>query len=443
LLLVDDESLILSSLQRVFRKDDYEVLIASSGEEAIKTIEEEGGNISLLISDQNMPGMKGVELAHTVKERWPDIVRIILTGNADVRAVTSAINKAEVHRFLSKPCNNDELRSTVRQALEQKHLRDENRILTELTSRQNEQLKDLNKNLEQKVQERTREIEEKSKELEVLYQTLKANFTAFVKMFINLLELHSPRLGGHCKRVAAFSKRLGQLTGLEGRELETLEVAALLHDIGLIGVPETIFSKHLQEMSPNEEALYRQHPLLGQECLGEVESLKEVGLLIRSHHEHYDGRGYPDRLAGPAIPLGSRIIAVADAYERIMSDRQRISRMTPEVALHKLRSAAGRAFDPQIVDRLAELLEELRSGEVDEVAIPVDSLAVGMVLTRDLYTGQGRLLLPKDEAVNSAHLERIRNFHKIDPILKPVFVLRRTVGSAGGAKVQGGVSAGA
>ena len=110
LLLVDDEGSILSALQRVFRKDSYEVLVASSGQEALKVMEEEEGGVSLLISDHQMPGMTGVELAHKVKERWPTVVRIILTGKADMSAIASAINTPEVYRFLSKPCNFDELR---------------------------------------------------------------------------------------------------------------------------------------------------------------------------------------------------------------------------------------------------------------------------------------------------------------------------------------------
>ena len=428
LLLVDDEGSILSSLQRVFRKDDYDILIASSGHEALKVLEEEQGNVSLLISDHTMPGMTGVELTNAVKERWPDIVRIMLTGNADIGTARSAINTSEVYRFLSKPCDSEELRATVGQALEQKRLREENRELTKLTHEQNKLLTDLNKNLEQKVHERTLEIEAKNTELEELYRTLKSNFTAFVRVFISLLELHSPRLGGHCKRVAAMSKMLAQAKKLSSKETESIEVAALLHDIGLIGVPELVASKFPQELGPQEKALLVQHPAVGQECLAGVESLKEVGLLIRSHHEQYDGKGYPDGISGTATPIGARIIAVADAYDRIMSDRQRTARLTPEVAVHRLRAGSGRMFDPAIVELFAELINEMRTGRADETALPVESVVVGMVLTRDLYTGSGQLLLAKDETVSPAHFERIRSFHQIDPVVNPVFVLRKSVG---------------
>ncbi len=157
ILAVDDEVNILSSLRRLLRRENYELLTANSGEEGLKILKEQG-EVNLIISDQRMPGMQGVEFLKKAMEIYPDIIRIILSGYTDVTAITSAINEGHIYQFILKPWNDEGLKSIIKRALEQWELQMENRELTEKIKKQNEELKILNEDLEKKVEERTREL---------------------------------------------------------------------------------------------------------------------------------------------------------------------------------------------------------------------------------------------------------------------------------------------
>lgn len=164
ILAVDDEVNILSSLRRLLRRENYELLTANSGEEGLRILKEEG-EINLIISDQRMPGMQGVEFLKKAMELYPDTIRIILSGYTDVSAITAAINEGHIYQFILKPWNDEELKSIIRRALEQWELQMENRGLTEKIRRQNEELKILNQDLEKKVEERTEELVIRNKAL--------------------------------------------------------------------------------------------------------------------------------------------------------------------------------------------------------------------------------------------------------------------------------------
>lgn len=166
LLFVDDEANILAALKRVFRKNDYVVHTASGGEEGLEIIKRQP--VDLVMSDQRMPGMTGVEFLKRVKDLYPDAVRIVLSGYSEISAITSAINEGEVYRFVTKPWNDEELKLAVAHSLEQQDLRRQNRLLLKTVQEQNEKLKTLNEELERRVEERTRELVMSQKILENL-----------------------------------------------------------------------------------------------------------------------------------------------------------------------------------------------------------------------------------------------------------------------------------
>ncbi|MDO9067319.1 MAG: response regulator, partial [Deltaproteobacteria bacterium] len=233
LLFVDDEANILNSLKRLFRPLGYRILTAESGAAGLQVFEQ--NNIDLVISDMRMPEMNGAQFLERVRAKWPDVVRILLTGYADVTSTIAAINKGEIYRYIAKPWDDNDIVLTVRHALERKNLELEKQRLEALTLKQNEELKDLNANLEAKVRERTEEVRQTMGFLEVAHKQLKESYLTSLKVFSNLMELREGTMAGHSRRVAEYARRLAQRMGLSENEVQDVMFAGLLHDIGKIG----------------------------------------------------------------------------------------------------------------------------------------------------------------------------------------------------------------
>ena len=411
-------------MQRVFHREGYNILTASSGKEGLEKIAQ--NKVDLILSDHKMPQMTGVEFLKEAKKVSPDTVRIILTGYADVQAAMDAINQGEVYRFITKPWDDQDLKLTVKRALQQRDLVLENRRLNELTRKQNEELKELNRDLEKRVQERTKEIRRKNEELSKLYTDLEKNFLDSIRVFASLVELRDSYIGSHSKRVAAFSRSIAEKWGLDEKEVLDVEIAAILHDIGKIGIPDKVLAKSYEEMGQEERRVYEQHPIIGQASIQIIDNLQEVGVLIRHHHESWDGTGYPDGLKEDGIPLGSRIISAVDAYDTMLNRRRYTQRVTRFQVIERLKKGRGVKFDPEVVNIFLELLEvkEVKAKKRVELRIALDQLEEGMVLARDLYTSKGILLIPKDEVIREAHIDKIRNYHHIDPIIGGVWVYK-------------------
>lgn len=419
ILLVDDEENILNALNRTLRKEGYRVLTAPGGEEGLSIVDKE--RLSLVVSDHRMPGMEGVEFLTEVRKRSPETMRMMLTGYADMKSVVAAINAGQVYRFVTKPWNDEEIKLILRDAIRHYELVQENKELHVLTQKQNLQLKDLNSNLEQKVLERTQEVE-------FLYKDLEKSFYDFVKVFIGMIELKSPYLGGHSKRVAALSRRLAEKSGLSSEDVFNIEVASLLQDIGTLGFPEKMLRKRETELDNVEKTLVSQHPLLGQSALQHIIKLNPVGILIRHHHERYDGLGFPDNIRGDEIPVGARIIAITDYFDGLINPWYTNERFSVDRALHLLDNGAGSKFDPVLVSKFAGLLHDVRheSIETNIIEIDITELKEGMVLASDIKTKRGLLLMSKGETVLLQFLNKIMNFHKIDPVVMKIAVLQNS-----------------
>ncbi|MDP3029520.1 MAG: response regulator [Deltaproteobacteria bacterium] len=411
ILLVDDEENILSSLQRLLRRENYNVITSASPEKALEILKHEP--VSLIISDQRMPEMGGTEFLARARDIQPEAIRIILTGYADINAAMAAINQGQVYRFITKPWNDLDFKANIRQAIDFYQLRRENQRLLELTVQQNAELKELNENLERKVEERTQEIAQKNKELQESYYKT-------IRIFVDLMEMYDPALGGHVKRVGVLSKAIAEKCDLEGEELDIIEAGGHLHDIGLIGIPREVIKKRPDGRTAAENALYRQHPNLGYTILNSAPKLDRVSILVKSHHERFSGTGYPDRLKKEEIPLGARIIAVADAYDHLLARGD----IPKKDALFYLRKLAGSALDPVVVSAAIEVLSAIKPADRAEVAVTIADLQPDMVLSRELRTHTGRLFMAKDTVLKEAYLERIKMFHEIDHIVGWIYVYR-------------------
>jgi len=402
LLCVDDEPNILSALRRSLRTENWRVLTANSGAEALETLTRE--NVDLVISDMRMPGMDGAQLLEQVSQRWPASIRIMLTGHADMSATVAAINRGRIFRYLNKPWDDEELRATVRQGLDLLALEREKQRLEVLTQQQNAQLQDANALLERRVEARTAD-------LSLANDKLKRSYLTSIKVFSGLLELREARLAGHGRRVADMARKLAHAMGCADDEAQQIFVAGLLHDIGLIGVPDTLLAKTAARYTPQEIALFHRHAAIGEQALMPLEEMQPVAAVIRAHHERFDGQGFPDKRAGNDIPLGARILAIVDTFDDLQNGHLVETPLTTQEARTVLRHSRGTQFDPEVLDVFLHITEPERP-KPPTAAIPMttDQLEPDMVLAKDLVSTTGVLMLTAGQSVNALLIRRIREF---------------------------------
>ncbi|MDD5330707.1 MAG: response regulator [Sulfuricella sp.] len=414
LLFVDDEANILSSLKRLFRPLGYRIFTAGGGAEGLEIMARE--RVDLVISDMRMPEMNGAQFLEQVRAKWPDAMRILLTGYADVTSTIDAINKGEIYRYVSKPWDDNDIVLVVHHALELKNLEQEKKRLEVLTARQNEELKDLNANLEAKVRERTEEVRQTMGFLEVANKQLKDSYLTTLKVFSNLMELREGAMAGHSRRVADHARRLAQRLGMPDGEVQDVMFAGLLHDIGKIGLSDRLLHKPFSALTTEERTEVIRHPVTGQAALMALENMKDAAKLIRSHHERFDGLGYPDGLVGIAIPRGARILAVANDYDALQIGTAMSKNLTETEAREYLLESRGKRYDPKVVDVFLEMLggTDASSAAGVEVKLPSSALRRGMVLARDLTSPDGLLLLSRDYLIDDAMIEQIRNFEQTE-----------------------------
>ena len=403
ILFVDDEPNILAALQRCLFEDDYEVHIASSGKIGMEKAATH--KFALIVSDHRMPEMTGVEFLTRIKRISPDTTRVLLTGYADMNAAIDAINHGEVHRFMSKPWDDQELRRVIGQAVERFTLLEENKRLHKLTRSQNEKLQQWNERLEEGIRERTDELAK-------LLEQVKTGFINSINIFSGLMEAYDQKLGGHSIRVAELSKTLASKIGLTIDYVQIVAIAAQLHEIGQIGIPKRIISARESDLTTEERHLRRRHPILGEELVNFGEHFEKVGRLIRGHHENYDGSGYPDGLCGTAIPIGARIIRLADRYDHVVTDLGGQLTRTDD-ALEMILSGSGRLFDPELIPTFAECVRDHTKDNGAELEVEVAALMSGMILSRDVQSAGGQVLLGRGRPLRSFDIARLKNFNRI------------------------------
>ena len=441
ILIVDDEEQILKALQRMFRTEGYSISTATDGAEGILRIEESEKPFSLIISDQRMPGMNGSEFLERSKKLLPDATRILLTGYSDMNAITNAINKGEIYRYVTKPWDPESLKYQVRTALAHYELILENRRLLALTRMQNDELSKINRHLEEKVAERTREIASKNKALDKANQELEAVFYNTVKAFGALAELNIPRIARHGKFVCALSREIGKRLNLTGAELNQLEIASFLHDLGKLGFPQRLLETREQFWSAQEQELYRKHPEHGQAAVQFINKLDDVAASIRGHHERYDGRGFPDGLKGDEIPLGARIIAVADAYDKIVNmttNHHSVAKSLnigieapQDMAVFHLQNQSGTTYDPRVVKAAIGLFKRETKSNASvvrtsgrqttdrywkEKIVKINELREGMILSRSLYSQKGRFILINNTKLTDEYILNLLKYDKNDAL---------------------------
>lgn len=400
LLFVDDESSILKALQRLFRPHGYHILTAESGIAGLEIMTSH--RVDLVISDMRMPEMDGARFLEQVRSRYPEVIRIILTGYADINSIVAAVNQGEIYRFITKPWEEHSILLIVRDALERRRLEKDNARLVELTRRQNEELKALNDGLERRVQERTQQLAQAN-------HHLRQNFLLSIKIFSTLMELREGTVGGHARRVAGLAKKLAIRMNLNEEAQQDIVVAAMLHDIGKIGFSDALFSRSLTRMSVSEMERYHRHSIDGSSALMPLTELYPVAAIIRSHHERYDGRGFPDGLVGEDIPMGARILAVCNDYDCLQYAINTDKKMDPEQARETMIQTRGQRYDPQVLEAFLTLVVGQPGEELgQDLLVPVEKLEIGMVLARDLLSHNGTILLAENFTLDARLINSIK-----------------------------------
>jgi response regulator RpfG family c-di-GMP phosphodiesterase len=419
-LFVDDEPSILSSLRRLFRPQGYRVLLADSGKTALAMLETEP--IDLVVSDMRMPEMDGAALLEQVRERWPTVGRVLLTGYADIGSTVAAINRGQIHRYIAKPWDDRELLMCVHDGLERRRLEKENRALVQLTKAQNEELQVLNADLAARVKARTSELEQVNAMLETSFAQLQENFLLSINVFSGLIELRGGGLAGYSRQVADLAKRTARRLNLGASIEEDVYVAGLLHEIGKIGFPDAMLRKPLSAMASDELALYRRHTLHGEAALLPLGRLQRVARLVRSHHERIDGKGFPDALSGEEVPLGAQVLSVASDYYAAQSGRMSLKRYTPAEAHSLILGGAGTRYERSVVEAFELALQDEPIDKPLDRELAAHEVMPGMVLSRDLLSPQGTLLLAAGYVFDTRVVRQLREFAGREGVKLSIFV---------------------
>ena len=325
ILIVDDEKIICSVIAQRLTREGYLCVTAHDGKEAFEYFCR--GNFSLVISDIRMPEKDGLELLRLVKAVRPNMKFIIMTAYAEIDVAVEAMHLG-ANDLLIKPFELELAVFSVKKAFEQMKMEEE--------------LESYHKNLKNLVAERTVRLQE-------AYRTLKKAHLDSVKVLAGAIDAKDPYTRGHSYRVRQMSLQIATALRFTEEKMEVLEYGALLHDIGKIGIKDEILQKP-EALSAEELQTIREHPLIGVKIVEGIEFFKDKIPMIRHHHEQFDGKGYPDGLAGEAIPLEARIIAVPDAFDAMASLRpHQRTRSIGEILL-EMEQNSGIQFDPRILE---------------------------------------------------------------------------------------------
>lgn len=418
ILLVDDEEGILKALRRLLKSLEVEIITANNGDEALEVLK--NNQISLIISDQRMPKMTGVELLHHSQDISPDSVRILLTGYADIEATIEAINSGAIRYYFNKPWDDEALLSRIKESLDLYKMTVENKRLNKLLFKRNEELKQFNKTLEQRVNDQTKEIKQQHEELN-------QSFMETIKSFSTIIGLRFKEMGSHSQRVATLTKNLLEGSDLNQKEYQDIIIAAYLHDIGKISLSDRIMVKNLSKYTDADLEEIRKHPILGQSCVYNIYGFEEIGIIIRHHHENYNGSGYPDKIKGMKIPFGSRVIRIADAFDRLAFDKAYPNLDILNSAAAHLVKYSSSKYDPELVKKFIELglaRRFLLKDISDAMLVNTQELEVGMIVASDIVTDSGMFLLPKGAKLSMGMVKRIQKIDKVDPISNGICVYR-------------------
>jgi response regulator RpfG family c-di-GMP phosphodiesterase len=423
-LLVDDEESILNSLRRLLRSQPYDVLLANSGAQALEIMEQHP--IDLVMTDARMPAMDGATLLAEIHRRHPSTTRILLTGYADLTMIIKAINEGQIHRYISKPWNDEEMLLTLRQSLAHQHSECERQRLEQLIHVQNDQLKALNATLEKRVASRTSELQQTADMLDLAYEELKRSYVTGTEVFSLLANLRLPPAKQTNRQIIELVRVYCRINGLDEASSRDLTMAAALYNIGKLSWSDSMMTAPADLLHHADRERYREYPKQSESLLMTLDPMKDAARLILHHQERWDGSGFPDHLKGEAIPLGSRLLKLAVDFIELQRGLILERQMNSDEALVFIRKYAGRLYDPEMVEDFVQVcatyLSDVTLGDPTVKVLTTRELAPGMVLARNLNADNGMLLLNAGKVLNGPLVEKLIAFEAVEGAKYSIFV---------------------
>ena len=309
ILVVEDEAVVRDLMLEILADAGYDVVGAGTGDDALDLLEDE--SVDLVVSDIVMPGLSGHELLERVRETRPSLPVILVTGAGTFENLSAALTHGAAALVL-KPFSHAELNDAVATALHHAR-RTEGEVRDRLLA------------------------------------------PALAAALANAIEARDQALYGHCERLAELAVRLASTLGLSRNEIDAIRLGAILHDVGKIGIPDRVLQSR-RKFGLEERALMRTHPLIGDRLLEPLDLLHDVRPIVRHHHERFDGTGYPDGLAGDAIPFAARVVAVADAIEAMSAERPYRPARPHDEIVRELEENRGTQWDADVVDAALALI---------------------------------------------------------------------------------------
>ncbi len=336
ILIVDDDREVADLLTATLSQEGYVCESAYSGGDALSLIEKSGDNtFSLILTDLIMPVMSGFEFIEKVESIAPEIGILVISADKDLSNAVEAMRKGALD-FITKPFQSELIIPRVQKALERVKLERDNR--------------DYQIFLEDKVDNRTRALLEKHRSLQKLYFNT-------VEAIVRAIEAKDPYTVGHSKRVSKFSVRIAEQMLLTETDIQDVMIAGLLHDVGKIGIMDSVLTKP-SRLSIEEYEHIKDHPLISVKIIDPIAELKKAKDYVKYHHEKWDGTGYPEGLKGEAIPLGARILSVADAFDTMWIGRHYHVPWDMNTVIEEFQKNCGLQFDKAVVDAFVALIAE-------------------------------------------------------------------------------------
>ncbi|MCD7878985.1 MAG: HD domain-containing protein, partial [Candidatus Gastranaerophilales bacterium] len=295
------------------------ILTAHNGLEALDVVKLHGDKISLIVSDQKMPVMEGTDFLKQVKQTNPQIIKILLTGHVDTDIIVAAINDCDLFQYVLKPFEPDELKIVVENGIAKYSMASNNKVF---------------------------------------YNELRELFYKTIRAISNALDTKDSYTNGHSLRVTLYSMILAKELNLDDAYMEDIEIAGLLHDIGKIAMPKSILCKN-GRLTDEEFLVMKSHPVRGEKIVINIKKLQVISEWVKSHHEKWDGTGYPDGLKGNQIPLAGRIIALADTYDAMTSTRPYRTALSHEIAISEIKRCSGTQFDPELAALFLKVADKI------------------------------------------------------------------------------------
>jgi len=410
ILVVDDDEIILVAISETLSAEGFRITTCNNPVEALELVKK--NEYAVILSDQRMGEMTGLEFLAQAKEILPNTSRVLLTGVLTLKTVIDAINKGEIFRFLAKPWIREELVATIHNAISRYKLITENEKLHQDTQALNSQLENANQELKDKIDL----IKAQNTELEIAREALAKNFDHSLELCYRIINAFHPLLGKETKSIVDICQLMNESGALDNEDQESLRNAAWLQNIGLIGISRDVLlksRKNPEQLTLSEQNLVNNHPIYGQTLASFFDNMERTGEIIRAHHENWDGSGYPDGLIGEAIPWPARCLAVAVYYVECGLPR--------ELAIEEVLNLSGKLFDPEAVrlflkvTRTAPLPKKMRE-------VLFSDLKPGMVLAKGIYSPTGMLLIPSDEVLTEKTLHKLTAHNMVDPTTQRILV---------------------